>query len=276
MWNWPQAPAVPGAAAAEEKCKLTPFFTRKPAAWFTLAESTFNRCHVRDARARFDLVLPALSEDILDRIEGVLAAVDVLANPYLALKERLMEMFSVDSMDRMYGLLYAAELGDRRPSQMMDDLLAMLPPGELDGLLFKAIFLTRLPDDLRTHVAPHAKTMESRQLAAHADQLWFARNSKRAAKPVAVVADPTLELASKVDELAGVVAALKTAQQPKRGNRRGGGRGSGRGGGGGRGGRGGGGGGGVICWRHETYKERAYKCEDPGRCTWSGNAHAGE
>jgi hypothetical protein len=186
-----------------EKCKLAPFWTRKPAAWFALAESSFNRCNVQDARARFDLVLPALSEDILDRIESVLAAVDELPDPYETLKGRLMEMFVVDSMDRMYGLLYAAELGDRRPSQMMDDLLAMLPPGEADGLLFKAIFLTRLPDDLRTLVAPHAKTLESRPLAAYADQLWIARNSKRAAKPVAVVADPSLELASKVDKWRG-------------------------------------------------------------------------
>jgi hypothetical protein len=219
-------------------------------------------------RGHGDLVLPALTEDILERIDSVLANVDELADPYETLKERLMEMFAVDPMDRMYGLLYAAELGDRRPSQMMDDLLAMLPPGERDGLLFKAIFLTRLPDDMRVLVAPQAKTLESRPLAAYADQLWIARNGKKAAKPVAVVTDPTLELASKVNELAGVVASLRTSQPPKRANKR-----AGRGG---RGGRGGGGDNKFVCWRHEQYQERAFRCEEPSRCTWAGNCPAGQ
>lgn len=267
--DWPQAPVLRHDIPHAERCKLTPFWIRKPAAWFAWAESSFNRCHVDDTRARFDLVLTALSEDMLDRIGSVLATVDELPDPYETLKGRLMEMFAVDPMDRMYGLLFAAELGDRRPSQMMDDLLAMLPTGERDGLLFKAIFLTRLPDDLKILVAPLAKTMESRPLAAYADQLWIARNSKKAAKPVAMVADPSLELASKVDELAGVVAAMRTAQPPKRPNKRAG-----------RGGRGGHGGGSgeskFVCWRHELYKERAFKCEEPGRCTWSGNCPAGQ
>jgi len=34
----------------------------------------------------------------------------------------------------------------------MDEMLAMLPPEELPGLLFKRIFLDHLPSDVRAHV----------------------------------------------------------------------------------------------------------------------------
>ena len=57
---------------------------------------------------------------------------------------------------------------------MMESMLALLPPGELDGLLFKTIFLARLPSKIRGHVAAQFGTLTSRQMGALADNLWFA------------------------------------------------------------------------------------------------------
>ena len=59
----PQRPA--SQHAAPPKVKLPPFWTKDTRSWFTLAESTFNRSHVADTRLRFDLVLPALPEQVL-------------------------------------------------------------------------------------------------------------------------------------------------------------------------------------------------------------------
>ena len=55
--------------------KLPPFWTKDARSWFTLAESTFNRCGVADPWLRFDLVLPALPEEVIEQIRGILHAV---------------------------------------------------------------------------------------------------------------------------------------------------------------------------------------------------------
>ena len=58
-------------------------------------------------------------------------------------------------------------------------MLALLPPGELDGMLFKAHFLNRLPADIRNHVVAAGFNSTSREMAAMADNLWFASNSRQ-------------------------------------------------------------------------------------------------
>ena len=62
--------------------------------WFTLAESTFNRSGVTNTRLRFDLVLPALPEEVTEQVRGILHAVDDIADPYRALKVRLLDLFT--------------------------------------------------------------------------------------------------------------------------------------------------------------------------------------
>jgi hypothetical protein len=46
------------------------------------------------------------------------------------------------------------DLGDRRPSMMMNEMLALLPAGaRTDDTLFLALFLLRLPVSMRDHLA---------------------------------------------------------------------------------------------------------------------------
>ena len=53
----------------------------------------------------------------------------------------------------------------------MGAMLALLPPGEQPGLLFKAHFLHHLPSDMRDREALEILTLEPRALAALVDQL---------------------------------------------------------------------------------------------------------
>ena len=68
------------------KVKLSPFWPKDPRCWFTLAKSTFNRHGVVDSRLHFYLTLPALLEEVIEQIRGVLRVVDDLDRPYVALK----------------------------------------------------------------------------------------------------------------------------------------------------------------------------------------------
>ena len=73
-WDGPQWPA-------STKVKLQPFWTRDSCSWFTLAESTFKSSGVADTRLRFDLVLPALPEEVIEQVRGILHAADDIADP---------------------------------------------------------------------------------------------------------------------------------------------------------------------------------------------------
>jgi hypothetical protein len=255
------------------KVTLSPFWQHKPRQWFDLSESTFNRFGIFNSRHRYDVVLPALGDDVVDRLSGTMAAAVMSADPYQVLKDRLVELFTPDEFDQGYKLLYSPELGDRRPSEMMDWMLTTLPPDEQgEHLLMKCIFLTRLPDDIRSLVQTQAKVMECRPLAAFADQLWIARNSKKSMKPVmAVMETPRESLEERMAKLDGLVAAMAVSKPAKKGGRR-----PKKGSGGGGPAAGGGEKREYLCRRHAGFGDRAYRCDDPEYCAWSGNGSAGQ
>jgi hypothetical protein len=265
---WMQPPYVPPQPQAPtpqpHKTNLEKFWTHNPRVWFTQAESAFNTCHVRTEHMKFDLVVAKLAEGTLDSVQSIVEAPELLARPYQALKLRLLEVYQPDTWESVSRVLHFRELGDQKPSQLMDQMLASLPRGEVPGLLFKGIFLDRMPADVRAHVQGAAEDQECRQLAAACDVVWLARVKKSG--KVAVVASEAVE------EMTEHVAAL-SVQAAKRGGAanqsKSRGRGKGRGGGRGRGdGRSRGKLPGFTCWRHVQYGEQAWQCEDPGLCSF--------
>jgi len=119
------------------KVKLPPFWEKDTAAWFRLVEEILEAHHVTDLRARYRLTLLSVPQHILERARGVLNAADTAADPYSELKSRLIELLTPSELDQVNSIIWGAELGGRRPSEMMDGMLAALPQGEPAGLLFK-------------------------------------------------------------------------------------------------------------------------------------------
>jgi len=278
--GWPvfqqqQAPPPP------PRITLTPFWAKDPVAWFRLAESTFNRLNVQDSNLKFDLVLPALPEDTVEHVRHVLRLAHTYLDPYLELKNELVRQFTPNVLEQLNGIIFAPELGGQAPSQLMNKLLSMLPPGEPPGLLFKMHWLLKLPMDIRDAVAKKLEELDPRELARYADSRWHVRNSQK--PPVASIS--AAEQA--VEELTGAVAALPASARGRgsggsknRGRGRGG-RGAGRGRGGGGNGSGGGGNSSghqdkppFICQRHRKFGQDAFHCDEPEYCTWTGNGAA--
>jgi len=270
-WMQPQPQPQPQPRQPEpHKVKLTNFWTHQPQVWFSHAEALFGTYNVEDERMKFNLVLPTLSEDTLVRVAAIVNAPHLLADPYTALRARLLEVYMPDVWEQTSRLLHFRELGDLRPSQLMDEMLAMLPPDELPGLLFKRIFLDRLPADVRTHVQGAARQQECRQLAAAADVIWRAKIQQKLAHAAAVLPDA-------VEEVTEAVAAVHIGGGKQ--DKGGGPRGTPKRGGGGRGraaGRPGGRQSGqrsaYLCFRHAKFGDSAWECEDPSRCS---AAHSG-
>jgi hypothetical protein len=82
--------------------------------------------------------------------------------------------FQKSPWQKTFELLEMPDLGDRRPSVLMDAMLALLPEDVQPNRLFLALFLRRLPADMRDHLAAQdLKTPEA--MAAAANRLYDAR-----------------------------------------------------------------------------------------------------
>ena len=101
----------------------------------------------------------------------------------------------------MHSLLHHRELGDLKPSQLMDAKLALLPAGEQPGLLFNGLCLERMPEVVRSHVQGPACLQDCRQLAAAADVVWLASNHPTGSLLPAAALQPVQELADEVAAL---------------------------------------------------------------------------
>ena len=265
------------AGPPAKRVVLPDFWPTSPAAWFDNAEAEMASKGIVDPPAMYRAVLNGIPASYLERARGVLSLASTAANPYLELRSRMVELLTPSILERCESILCGAELGGRRPSEMMDTMLAALPAMEPAGFLFKTVFLNRLPADMRDMVAVQFQSLEAKQLAQYADAIWDARNSRKAT--VAAVACP--EAARTTDEespLDKAIAAALQSFQPKKANFSKG-RNRGRGHRGSRGGQSGGqqrdGGkktGVFICHPHLTYGREAYNCSNPATCQWpSGN-----
>jgi hypothetical protein len=161
-------------------------------------------------------------------------------------------------------LLDHPDLGDRRPSAMMAEMLSLRFDTTAPDSLFLALFLRRLLASIRDHLAAANHTTAT-EMATHADILWDARS--------------TASVSAVTDSLAAVsvrsTSPNRRAKSPDRRARspvrRGVGRGGGRGGGcqpplrptpGRPDGK-------NICWIHKKYGVDATNCR-PG-CEWAEN-----
>ena len=255
------------------KVKLPPFWEADAAAWFDLADEVFEALQVTDSRSKYRAVLVHIPPHILERARGVLRTATTSAQPFEQLKAKLVELLTPSELELVQKIINGPELGGQRPSDMMDAMLAALPPGEAAGRIFKGLWLRRLPADLSDQVAPQFSKLDPQQLATYADTIWDARNAKKASVVASTVAPGETASQGEMDPLQEAIAALNINLKKWNKNKgRGGYKGKGRGGG-----RGGGNGGqqghkgGHLCSRHREFGDNAYKCEEPGTCTWSGN-----
>ena len=59
-------------------------------------------------------------------------------------------MYEPDVLAQASRILHMQELGDMQPTQLMDNMLALLPNGEQPGILFKSVFLAGFPEICET------------------------------------------------------------------------------------------------------------------------------
>jgi len=260
-------------AAEPQKIKLPTVWTNGIRSWFQLAESQFGTFAVDHPRQQFDIVVAALTDEARLHAKAVVENAGVYANPYVALRERLLAVYEPSVWEQSAKLLKFTELGDRRPSDQLDAMLSLVP-ADL-SILVKAIFLGSLPADMRDHVQQGAELLSYQQLAARADSIWQSRQASRPGVVAAVKPPGDSQEHVDVEHLEQVLAAVRFSKQPSQStNKPSSNQGPHNNNKGNRGGQGstqkqppsv------MVCYRHLRYGKKAYSCADPATCQFSKN-----
>ena len=259
------AQAAGAAPVAHVAVKLPDFWIKDPKMWFAQAEAQFRRSRITAETTMYDYILMKLPQDVVMSVRALVSAIE--ADPvkqetsYTLMKEALLGSYGMTKWQMAYALLDHPDLGDRRPSAMMAEMLSLRYETTAPDSLFLALFLRRLPPSIREHLSAANHTTAT-EMSAHADILWDARN--------------TSSVSSIADSLAAVsvrsASPARRAQSPDRrarspDRRRGGGhqpprrptpgRTDGK----------------KMCWLHRKYGSDAVYCRGTTKtpCDWAEN-----
>jgi hypothetical protein len=170
--------------AAVSKGDLPAFWDADPVLWFRQCESAFRRAGTVSSGVKFDHVVGKLPNAVSLSCRSLLLSINFEdKDAYQRLKEHLCKNYSKLKWQQGYSLLDHPGLGDRRPSQLFQDMRALLPENEVEGVLFQCLFLKRLPTSMSDAVLA-AGLYNMEDLAAMADCL----HDKPAAAGVSAVA----------------------------------------------------------------------------------------
>jgi hypothetical protein len=172
----PAPPTPPMVNLNAVAVKLPDFWPADPQTWFHQAEAAFRRSNVTVSYTKYDHVLMKLPTDVVMSVRDLVNTMQPnTLDAYEQLKARLTESYGKTKWQQVNSLLDLPPLGDRRPSHLMNEMLALLPTGEnKDGAIFLGIYLCKLPPTMRDHLAA-ANHNTAAAMAAHADILWDAR-----------------------------------------------------------------------------------------------------
>jgi len=157
--------------AAVSKVDLPAFWDADPVLWFRQCESAFRRAGTVSSGVKFDHVVGKLPNAVSLSCRSLLLSINFEdKDAYERLKDHLCRNYSKSKWQQGYSLLDHPALGDRRPSQLLQDMRALLPDKEVEGVLFQCLFLKRLPTTMSDAVmAAGLENIED--MAAMADRL---------------------------------------------------------------------------------------------------------
>ena len=157
--------------AAVSKVDLPTFWEADPVLWFRQCESAFRRSGKLSSGVKFDHVVGKLPNSVSLSCRSLLLSIEFEdKDAYERLKEHLCKNYSKSKWQQGYALLDHPGLGDRRPSQLLQDMRALLPAKEVEGVLFQCLFLKRLPDSMSDAILAAALD-NVEDMAAMADRL---------------------------------------------------------------------------------------------------------
>ncbi|UYV67912.1 hypothetical protein LAZ67_5002474 [Cordylochernes scorpioides] len=133
-----------------EKCKVSvkipPFWVEKPEIWFFQVEAHFKIGGIIQEDTKFNYFISQLEPKYIENIWDIINSKS--DNKYSECKSRLLELFRESEGLRIKKLISGIELGDMKPSQLLQKLISLATPDISDNLI-KTLWLDKLPTSIK-------------------------------------------------------------------------------------------------------------------------------
>eukprot|EP00096_Caligus_rogercresseyi_P009774 TRINITY_DN3386_c0_g1_i1.p2 TRINITY_DN3386_c0_g1~~TRINITY_DN3386_c0_g1_i1.p2 ORF type:complete len:248 (+),score=10.91 TRINITY_DN3386_c0_g1_i1:1973-2716(+) len=146
---------------------LANFFAEDPAFWFRQAESQFQLKGITSSITKLEHVISALDHRTAKNVKDILRETPQ-KDSYERLKARLLEEFTLSIDERAARLLKFSSSSSDTPTQILNQMMDLLPEGNEPDFLFIEIFLQQLPPPVRCNIRTHDRK-DLRALAKLAD-----------------------------------------------------------------------------------------------------------
>ncbi|XP_059225766.1 uncharacterized protein LOC131997911 [Stomoxys calcitrans] len=151
----------------EVSVKIPPFWRNNPALWFKQVESQFITSGITSDSTKFHTIVGSIDASVLSEVS------DLILNPpetnmYETLKKSVQERFMDSEEKGLKRLLREMELGDKKPSTLLREMIC-LASGEVSDELLKTLWMQRLPK--QTQAILSVSSESSSNLAAMADKI---------------------------------------------------------------------------------------------------------
>ena len=150
--------------------KLPTFWNTCPLAWFAQTEAQFALRGITADETKYYHVVAALDPDTASRSLAIISSPPPTCK-YSTIKSFLTYAYGLSEAEKAVMLLDIKELGDRKPSEVMDKMLALLGDHR-PCFLFRHIFLRLLTEAIRAPLANSSNISDYRALAKEADYLY--------------------------------------------------------------------------------------------------------
>lgn len=152
--------------------KLPGFWSAQPEVWFLQAEAQFAIRDITKDETKYYYVVAALDQVTASRLLAFLKAPPA-TDKYEKLKECLLGTYGKSKRERAAELLRMPGLGGRKPSELLDEMRALMGSHE-KCFLFEQLFLDQLPAEIHMQLAEEDFS-DLVALGQRADALWTAR-----------------------------------------------------------------------------------------------------
>lgn len=147
--------------------RIPPFWHEKPEIWFAQIEAQFEIARINRDSSKFNTVVSAIESKVLTQISDAVLSPPA-SDKYENLKKAIIEQFGDSDQRKIKKLLSEVDLGDKRPSQLLNELRS-LAGTQINADFLKSLWLQRLPAQVRAIL--QASSQELTALAKLADKV---------------------------------------------------------------------------------------------------------
>ncbi|UYV85054.1 hypothetical protein LAZ67_X004411 [Cordylochernes scorpioides] len=194
--------------------KIPPFWVEKPEIWFFQVEAQFKIGGIIQEDTKFNYLISQLEPKYIENIWDIINSKS--DNKYSECKSRLLELFRESEGLRIKKLISGIELGDMKPSQLLQKLRSLATPDISDNLI-KTLWLDKLPTSIKNILI--VSEVDISKLAIMADKINEINSSKEI-YDTEVPSSSTDRLIAKLEDLERQVSELRLDRSRSRSKNR--------------------------------------------------------